>query len=151
MKENGVNHIELRMFDLNPLVPCGIDVRDIKFAHLLLVYLACTPRQAFDKKAQVQAVQNFKNAAHYDLKTVKIVVPDGEVYTVVQAAKNVFGFLREFYKGFPQEVIDILNFEEEKIDDTDKRYAWIIRKEYAKDFVKSGVQLAKARQEEADV
>jgi glutamate--cysteine ligase len=151
LKENGVNHIELRMFDLNPLVPCGIDVRDIKFAHLLLVYLACTPRQAFDKKAQVQAVQNFKNAAHYDLKTVKIVVPDGEVYTVVQAAKNVFGFLREFYKEYPKEVIDILDFEEEKIDDTDKRYAWIIRKEYAKDFVKSGIVLAKARQEEADV
>jgi hypothetical protein len=63
----------------------------------------------------------------------------------------VFGFLREFYNGYPQEVIDILDFEEEKIDDAEKRYAWIIRKKYAKDFVKSGIILAKARQEEADV
>lgn len=151
LKENGVNHIELRMFDLNPLVSCGVDVRDVVFAQLLLVYLAGTPRQEFSRKAQVQAVQNFKNAAHYDLKTVKIVVPNGEVYTVTQAAKNVFGFLREFYKGFPEEVIAVLDFEEAKIDDAEKRYAWIIRREYAGDFVKKGLALAKARQEEADV
>lgn len=66
------------MFDLNPFVPAGVDVRDVLFAQLLLVWLAGTPRQAFPKWAQVQAVQNFKNAAHYDWKTVNIVVPDGE-------------------------------------------------------------------------
>lgn len=151
LKEKGVNHIELRMFDLNPLVSVGVEVKDIKFAQLLLIYLAGTPRQEFSKKAQVQAVQNFKNAAHYDLKTVKIVVPNGEVYTVAQAAKNVFGFLREFYKGFPKEVVDILDFEEAKIDDAENRYAWKIRKLYSDDFVKRGLELAELRQEEANV
>ena len=71
---NGVDHIELRMFDLNPLVPGGIDVRDLTFAQLFLVWLASTPREALSPKDQVQAVQNFKNAAHYDLKAVKIVL-----------------------------------------------------------------------------
>ncbi len=131
LREKGVNHIELRMFDLNPLMPVGVDERDIAFAQLLLVWLAGTPRQEFSPKAQIQAVQNFKNAAHYDLKTVKILVPNGEVYTVVQAAKNVFSFMRDFYEGFPQEVIDILDFEEAKFDDADNRYAWKIRKNTA--------------------
>lgn len=151
LREKGVNHIELRMFDLNPLTPVGVDERDIAFAQLLLVWLAGTPRQEFSKKAQIQAVQNFKNAAHYDLKTVKILVPNGEVYTVVQAAKNVFSFMREFYEGFPKEVIDILDFEEAKFDDAENRYAWKIRKIYGGGYVKKGLALAKRKQEEANV
>lgn len=63
LREQGVDHIELRMFDLNPLVPGGIDERDLTFAKLFLVWLASTPREAISIKAQVQAVQNFKNAA----------------------------------------------------------------------------------------
>ena len=63
LREQGVDHIELRMFDLNPLVPGGIDERDLTFAQLFLVWLAATPREAISTKAQVQAVQNFKNTA----------------------------------------------------------------------------------------
>lgn len=150
LKEKGVDHIELRMFDLNPLVACGVDVRDIKFAQLLLIYLASTPHRALSAKEQVQAVQNFKNASHYDLKTVKI-VSFGEVCTVARAAKTVFGSLRQFYKDYPADVISVLDFEEAKIDDADNRYAWKIRREYDGGFVEKGLRLAKARQEEADV
>jgi glutamate--cysteine ligase len=62
LRRDGVNHIELRMFDLNPLVPCGVEEKDVIFAHLFLVWLASTPGQPFSHEAQVQAVQNFKNA-----------------------------------------------------------------------------------------
>lgn len=148
LREQGVDHIELRMFDLNPLRPEGIEVKDVAFAQLLLVWLASTPRQDFPKKAQVQAVQNFKNAAHYDLKTVKIVVPNGEVYSVARAALNVIGFMREFYLGYPAWVQEILDFEEEKFIDGEKRYAWQIRREFQGGFVKKGLALARKRQEE---
>lgn len=146
LREHGVNHIELRMFDLNPLVEAGVDERDISFAQLLLVWLAATPRQPFSKKAQVQAVQNFKNAAHYDLKTVKIVVPNGEVYSVAEAALKVIGFMKEFYQGFPEEVQKILDFEEAKFIDADNRYAWIVRKQFADSFVEKGLKLAEELQ-----
>lgn len=149
LREQGVNHIELRMFDLNPLRPEGIEVRDVSFAQLFLVWLASTPRQRFSKKAQVQAVQNFKNAAHYDLKTVKIVLPEGEVYSVTQAALKVLGFMREFYRNYPDWVQEILDFEEEKFIDGEKRYAWQIRKSFQGGFVKKGLTLAKERQEAA--
>lgn len=151
LKEKGVNHIELRMFDLNPLVPCGVEVKDIAFAQLFLVWLASTPRQDFPKKAQVQAVQNFKNAAHYDLKTVKIVVPNGEVYTVAEAGQKVLAFMKEFYREFPAEVQEILDFEEAKFIDPENRYAWKIRREFGGGFVKKGLALARQRQEEAYV
>lgn len=99
LREQGVDHIELRMFDLNPLMPGGIDERDLTFAQLFLMWLASTPREGLSTKAQVQAVQNFKNAAHYDLKTVKIVPPDGEVTSVANAALKVLNRMAEFYEG----------------------------------------------------
>ncbi len=149
LHDEGVDHIELRMFDLNPLCPEGIDLRDLKFAHLLLVYLASTQVQPFSAKDQVQASQNFKNAAHYDLKTVKIVTPAGEVFSVPEAARNVIGFMREFYADASGDILEVLDFEEEKFIDPENRYAWKIRKLFADGFVKNGLLLAKERQEEA--
>lgn len=149
LREEGVSHIEMRMFDLNPLVPVGVDWRDVEFAHLLLVWLASTPDFEVLRKDQVQAVQNFKNAAHYDLKTVKIMTPDGEVHTVAHAAKNVITQMKEFYKGYPAEVHEILDFENSKFVDADNRYARKVRKQFAGEFVKKGLELAKQRAEEA--
>lgn len=144
----GVSHIELRMFDLNPLERAGIDVRDVFFSQLFLVWLACNPVQPFSERDQVQAVQNFKNAAHFDLKTVKIVVPNGEVYSVVQAALNVIGFMEEFYEGFPQEVQDCLAYQKAKFEDGTTRYAYRVRDQFGEKFVESGLQLARKYQQE---
>lgn len=151
LREYGVDHIELRMFDLNPLVPSGIEERDLIFAQLFLVWLASTPREAFSAKAQVQAAQNFKNAAHYDLKTVKIVLPDGMVDSVAASALKVLNRMAEFYWDFPDPVREVLEFQRNKFLDADNRYAWQIRRIYGGGFVKKGMELARRRQEEADV
>ena len=139
------------MFDLNPLVPVGVDWRDVEFAHLLMVWLAATPDQKISRKDQVQAIQNFKNAAHYDLKTVKIVAPNGEVHTVAQAAQNVIAELKKFYQDYPEEIRKILNFEEEKFIDGNNRYAWKVRQEFSGEFVKKGLELARKRAEEVSI
>lgn len=151
LRKQGVDHIELRMFDVNPLASCGVDERDVVFAQLMLAWLAATPRQPFSVKDQVQAVQNFKNAAHYDLKTVKIVAPDGQVCSVTDAALKVLERMREFYRDFPASVQNVLDFETEKFLDGEKRYAWKIRKEFSDGYVKKGLKLAKQRQEEMNV
>ena len=64
--ENGVDHIELRMFDLNPLKPLGIDADDLKFAHLLILYLASLPDSEFTPLQQEHAVNDHHAAAHYN-------------------------------------------------------------------------------------
>ena len=147
LREEGVDHIELRMIDLNPLVPAGIDERDVFFCQLLLVWLAATERQPWGRADQVQAIQNFKNAAHYDLNTVHMVIPDGRVYSVQEAALHIIAFLEEFYKDFPQDVQDCLAFQKKKFTNPETRYAWQIRERFGEDFVKKGMELAKERQE----
>lgn len=60
---NGVDHIELRMFDLDPSAPLGIDGRNLEFAHLLILYLLSLPDFDFTPELQEKAVRNHKNAA----------------------------------------------------------------------------------------
>ncbi len=145
---NGVNHIELRMFDLNPLVSAGVEEKDIIFAQLLMVWLAATPSQPFSEKDQIQAVQNFKNAARYDLKTVNILTPDGEIYSVAHAALKIIEKMKEFYGGILLDVDEVLQFEYEKFTNADNRYAWRIRKQFGDGYVKKGLALVKERQGE---
>lgn len=150
LKSNGVSHIELRMIDLNPFVPCGIDVRDVHFAQLLLIWLASTPRQEFSDVAQVQAIQNFKNAAYYDLKTTSIVAPTGKVFSVADAAILIIGKMQEFFADASQDVLDNLEFQMSKFTDQQNRYSWQVRQAYSDTFVKKGLELAKQLQDEID-
>lgn len=144
----GISHIELRMVDLNPLVRAGIDERDVLFSQLFLVWAASLPPADLTVKDQVQAVQNFKNAAHYDLKTVKIVMPDGSAHSVVKAAKRIIAAMEEFYADFGESVHDCLAFQRRKFEEPECRYAWKIREQYGQGFVARGLQLARQRQRE---
>ncbi|MDE7435191.1 MAG: hypothetical protein K2N01_05165 [Lachnospiraceae bacterium] len=147
LRKNGVNHIELRMFDLNPLVSAGVEEKDILFAQLMMVWLASTPGQPVSEKDQIQAVQNFKNAARYDLKTVKILSPGGEDCSVARAALTVIESMREFYRTFSIDVQEVLDFEYMKFVDAGNRYAWKIRERFGVGFSRKALSLAKERQE----
>ena len=161
LHDEGVSHIELRMVDLNPYDEAGVSLYDLKFIHFFLIWLIGSDRQSFHKKDQVQAVQNFKNAAHYDLKTVKIVIPTGEAYSADEAGRHVIGFMRDFYRDLSgkykgegleesfDQVFEILDFEEAKFIDPERRYAWRVRKEFEEDYVKKGLAHAQRQQDEA--
>ena len=151
LRERGVNHIELRMFDLNPLAKAGVEEKDILFAQLLMVWLAAGEDQTFTEKDQIQAVQNFKNAARYDLKTVKILNPDGENDSVAEAAVRVIESMEEFYSKIGMAVQDVLEFEMEKFVDAGNRYAWKIREQFQESYVEKALALAKERQEGINV
>lgn len=144
----GVNHIELRMFDLNPLTKSGVEEKDILFAQLLMIWLLATPGKPFTQKDQIQAVQNFKNAARYDLKTVRITTFDGENCSVAKAAIKVIDKMKRFYEDIRLPVQDILEFEYNKFVEGQNRYAWQIREKYQTGYVKKVLELAKERQEE---
>lgn len=153
LRKDGVSHIELRMFDLNPLIPVGLDVRDVEFAHYFLLWLIGTPHRHLTPSAQVQATHNFKIAAHYDLKTVKILLQDGDMYgdayPVADAAIAVITNMKNFFADADAHVHEILDFQADKFINPENRYAWKIRKCYKDSFVKKGLLLARQRQEEA--
>ena len=149
IRAGNLSHIELRMIDLNPLDPAGIRVEDVFFGQLLLVWLASTPTRPLSEKEQVQAAQNFKNAARFDLRTTKIIAPSGRILPVYQAALAVVEEMEAFYQGFPPDVLECLAFQKRKFTDQKATYAWQLREAYANDFVLRGVELARRNQKRA--
>lgn len=143
LRKNGANHIELRMFDLNPFEETGLDLRDIQFAHLMLVWLACIPDEPVSLNDQVHAIQNFKNAARYDLKTVYMYDENGDSYSFVTAAKIIIERMRLFYRSQGYQVTEILDYEYAKFEDSENRYSRRIRKEFGRNYVKQGLEYAK--------
>ena len=97
---NGVDHIELRMFDLDPSAPLGID---LEFAHLLILYLLSLPDIDFTPDLQEKAVSEHKNAARLD--------PDAEL---LERAESVIEEMEKHF-GDNEKAIEIISFEKEKI------------------------------------
>ncbi|MBR1742880.1 MAG: hypothetical protein IJ733_13625 [Lachnospiraceae bacterium] len=146
LKEKGVNHIELRMFDLNPLADCGVEERDAVFAHLLILFICAEDDMKITEKDQVRAVQNYKRAAHYDIENTKLVTKEGYALSVRDAALKLLQRMKLFYQDFPESIQEVLGFEREKFIDSSRRYACMVRNRYDGDFVKKGMELAKERQ-----
>jgi glutamate--cysteine ligase len=149
LKETGVDHIELRMFDLNPLASGGLDVRDVQFTQLFLIWLASLPRRNMSLADQVQSVQNFKNAARYDLRTVHIVMPEfreSPVENALEAALHTMERIRAFYRPLLPELPDwvepVLRFENEKLKNPQKRYAEVVRERFSGTFLEKGMEYA---------
>lgn len=78
LETKGVNHIEIRCIDLNPFTKAAIDVRDVEFLQLFMVWLASIPAVQLTTGFQLQAMQNFKNAARFDLSSTSVTLPDGK-------------------------------------------------------------------------
>lgn len=92
--EKGISHIELRMFDLNPLEPLGISETDLEFTHLLLMYLSTLPAFDYTPAMQRQAVRDHQNAALYDLEDVEI---DG--VPILTRAEQIITEMLAFFEG----------------------------------------------------
>ena len=148
LKEKGISHIELRMIDLNPLTPWGIDPRDVLFIKLLLIWLASQPEITVNAREQVFAIQNTKTAAHYDLKTVSIIMPDHRTLWAADAACEVLSDMKAYFKQVEDQcdrIMDTLDYQIAKFSDADKRYAWQVRKRFGDGFVEKGLALCRDR------
>ena len=89
---SGVSHIELRMFDLDPKQPLGVNEKDLEFAHLLLMYLSTLPDLEFTEKLQRSAVKNHQSAALANLIGVDI-----DAVPIIKKAEQLIDDMKWFY------------------------------------------------------
>ena len=110
--ENGIDHIEVRCVDLNPLTGGLVDVRDVEFIHLFFLWCASQEREPLTAERQRESVAAFKAAARLDFDWT----PVGELLERID----------EFFSdsaGWPSQVRRVLAFEAEKVYHPEKRYA----------------------------
>ena len=153
LRPRNTSHIELRMFDLNPLFPAGVNVSDVYFAQLLLVWLASLPPLRLTDAQQIQAAANFKRAAHYDLRCVKVDVPGWGIDSVSHSAVRLLDEMEAFFTGVgaSQEVFACLAYQRSKFtEDAYKvRYTHLVRYRFSDGFVRGGLELARHYQQQA--
>ncbi len=143
LRTNGINHIELRMLDVNPLTPVGIFEEDIAFIQLFVLFLMSREENEFNEAAQRIAVNNIKNAALYDSEKV-FIRHLGRSRPVRESAAEILNEMREFFRSVdaPEEVFDLLDYQQKKIDDPQNRYAVKIREQFGDGFTAKGLALA---------
>lgn len=97
LAENGVDHIELRMFDLNPLTPTGVCADDLEFAHLLMLYLVSLEDAPFTPEQQEAAVREHQAAA--------LIEPPASLQN---RAREILHDMQDFYREepAPQRILD---------------------------------------------
>lgn len=61
-------------------------------------------------------------------------IPKGKSLSVVKTGFEILEQMKEFYRDFPDDVMEILEFEEEKLRIPEKRYAWMIKEQFEDDF-----------------
>lgn len=143
LKNCGVDHIELRMLDLNPLERVGIRKEDLNFLHLFILYLMSLEDQDLPSFEQAMAIRNEKRAAEYDEKNIWIETGWDSTIPVREAALEILSSMEQFFACFgKQELVEIIRFQKQKILDPEKRYAAQIRQQFQEDYVKRGVALA---------
>lgn len=143
LRNNGINHIELRMIDLNPLKDEGIEQQDVEFAQLLLVWLAATPSIRLSREQQETAVENYKHAAAFDLTHTTIQPLTGPRCPLGQATYNILGLMKDFFRSMGMShALSIIAFQERKVTEPEKyRYADIIKRRFSPNFVEQGRRL----------
>ena len=72
LARNGIDHLELRMFDLDPRYPLGVSEEDLSFAQILILYLLSLEDFDFTPALQRQAVTDHQAAAMFDLDTMTV-------------------------------------------------------------------------------
>lgn len=144
LRERGVNHIEIRTIDLNPLSPVGIMEEDIRFLHLLILYLTSLEDGRFETFEQIMAIKNEKRAAEYEVKNIWIETGWTSMIPIHDAALEVLHAMEIFYESLGKgEVTDCIAYQEEKVLYPTRRYASRIRKEYGHGYVEKGLKLVK--------
>ena len=113
--KNGVDHIELRMFDLNPLCPLGVNRNDLYFAHLLILYLARQEKINLTPGQQEQAVKNHQNAALYH--------PD---QSLIENTRRILADMQVCFSDH-SEALSVIEYQKQKLNQ--QRYCEQIRSE----------------------
>lgn len=143
LKNKGVNHIEIRSIDLNPLSDIGLKKEDVAFLHLLLLYLNTIENKEFEVFEQVMSIKNVKKAALFDDSQIYIETGWNQSENIKDLSLEVLDDIEKFYHNLGKEVaVKTIQYQKKKIINPQERYATKIRNTFTGGYVKTGLSMA---------
>ncbi len=145
LKDNGVNHIELRMLDLNPFSESGVIEDDIEFIHLFILYLSSLEAEDFTPLEQVIAIKNEKKSAEFEPDDIMIEKSWETPKNIEQAGINFLDDMEQFYCNLENnKALDLITKQKEKLYNKEVRYAQKVESLYEDNYIEKGIKLAKS-------
>ena len=145
LTENGVSHIELRMIDLNPLEEDDINLQDLQFLQLFLIWLASLETDPLSTEEQKIAIENQKAAARLNWEEIGIRMKENSALPLAEALQSVLGEMRQLFRT--EEDSAVLDYQYEKTAHREKRYAQQVIESYGSAYLKDGLRRAEEIQE----
>ena len=142
LREKGVQHIELRMIDVNPFSDEGLDIRDLRFLQLFLIWLSSLKRANLTYEEQVEAIYNHKSSAQYSWTIARIRLPGKGTRSLKECVEEVLDSMKEFYAG-EERALETLSYQFSKLENRDLRYAKRVLKQYGKNYMEGGLDRAR--------
>lgn len=160
LREKGVNHIELRMLDLNPMCCAGVARRDLIFIHLLIAYRTAELLQVWDDAEALKRPDAFSLQEDFMRKDLRGPLSERERLMLHRTASEIRFWeenpeykrralalledMRRFYAEYEKKgnyipkdyrIPEVIEFERQKILCPDQRYSTQIRKKYQPDYI----------------
>ena len=144
LRQSGVNHIELRMFDLNPLDKNGMSKADMELMEYFLLYLAALPDFDFTPELQRVSHENHLASATYDITSVDIVLPE-RTESLQTAGLRLLDEMADFFRDIDvPEAIPVLEAARQRLEDPEKLYSHqVYRAIEEQGYVNFGIACAK--------
>lgn len=119
----GIDHIELRMIDVNPLDPAGIREEDLSFLHLLLLWFPHLPDLVPSREEQKAYLLNMKAAALYD--DTGVLIREGQIAGPVrESALYTLALMSCTFERYGcYEALEIIGKQRRKLLGDGQRYA----------------------------
>lgn len=144
LRDFGVNHIELRMFDLNPLDKNGMSKADMELIEYFLIFLATKDDFDYTEELQRIAFENHINGAAFEPDSVHIRL-NGKKSTLRQASLDLIEEMEAFYDEMGSEkALQTLQSAKQRVIDPDKLYSHIVYDQIKnKGYINFGINCAK--------
>ena len=145
LREKGVDHIELRMFDLNPLDKNGMSREDMELMEYFLFYLATLEDFDYTPELQDLAFENHVKSAAYDPDSVTLTLRDGSTPTLRQAVLDLLDKMLAYFDSIQMpEAIACLTRARQRAADPEQLYSHrVYRAIQAEGYIPFGIRRAK--------
>ena len=127
LKNDGIQYIEIRTVDLNPYSPIGVDVEDLHFIHLLLLYCL------FDDNDPLECLENHNSNQNHDnvaingkSKYLRLYRKEDDGVLLKNWANEILNNIGSFVHSLGIETdlyTKVLDFQKNKIDHEEQMYS----------------------------
>lgn len=148
LRKSGVNHIELRMLDLNPMCCAGVARRDLVFIHLLIAFRTAGLLRLWERENSDRDMVFGEGLSERERLILHRQASRSRFWEenpdYQKRALNLLSDMKDFYEEYEKEggfipadyeISEVIEFQRQKVLNPENRYCAQIQKKYQPDYI----------------